>query len=271
MSLFFTPYAFAKLIFFRDKGPTEISGMGITDIDQLNVVKDIKLIKQSCTSITTEFDDTAIADFFEDMVDAGYHPKQFGRVWIHTHPGNSASPSNTDEETFAKAFGKCDHAIMAILARGGESYARLQIANPMRVVQKLSVHIAYNMSFPGSDHEAWAKEYSDCVTEQQIVQNFAGGGWTNNGDYQTWAGAREKKPATSVATQDEDDALEIMAIEQALNTMGPVELQETLEEAEEINDTDTIEAVKRVIRNKPDWFRKKMQEHKDLVESYRGA
>ena len=37
-------------------------------------------------------------------------------------------PSSTDEQTFARAFGDCDWAVMAIIARGGASYARLRFA-----------------------------------------------------------------------------------------------------------------------------------------------
>ena len=32
----------------------------------------------------------------------------------------------TDEQTFDRVFGKCDWAIMAIIAKGGQSYARLR-------------------------------------------------------------------------------------------------------------------------------------------------
>jgi proteasome lid subunit RPN8/RPN11 len=72
------------------------------------------------------FDDTAVAEFFDEQVDAGRRPEQFARIWVHTHPGECPWPSGVDERTFADAFGHCDWSVMFILARGGQTYARLQ-------------------------------------------------------------------------------------------------------------------------------------------------
>jgi len=49
--------------------------------------------------VTVEFDDAAVADFFDEQVDQGRRPEEFSRIWLHTHPGASAQPSHTDEET----------------------------------------------------------------------------------------------------------------------------------------------------------------------------
>jgi hypothetical protein len=103
LSLRFTPYAFAKLLFMRDIGDTEIGAMGISKKDDALLVQDIVMVKQKCTSSSTDFDEDGIADFFDAQVDLGRHPEQFGRIWIHTHPGNGASPSFKDEETFNTA------------------------------------------------------------------------------------------------------------------------------------------------------------------------
>ena len=67
-----------------------------------------------------------MAEFFDEQIDAGRRPEQFGRIWIHTHPGDSAQPSHVDEETFSRVFGPCDWAVMFILAREGETYCRLR-------------------------------------------------------------------------------------------------------------------------------------------------
>jgi hypothetical protein len=40
----------------------------------------------------------------------------------------SAGSSYTDEQTFTRVFGNCDWAVMAIVARGGASYARLRFS-----------------------------------------------------------------------------------------------------------------------------------------------
>jgi proteasome lid subunit RPN8/RPN11 len=163
----FSPYAWAKLIYLRDRGTTEVGGFGITDSGQPRFVKDIVLVSQSCTEITVAFDDTAVADYFDDQIDAGRHPEQFARIWIHTHPGNSAKPSGVDHETFARVFGNCDWAVMMILARNGETYAELKrTGNPRS--EPLSVGIDFREEFPGSNQAAWENEYIQSVQEAPL-------------------------------------------------------------------------------------------------------
>jgi proteasome lid subunit RPN8/RPN11 len=163
-TLRFTPTAWAKLAFLRDAGPTEIGGFGISTRDDLLLVEDVQLVAQSCDWASVAFDDAAVAEFFDSQVDAGRQPAQFARVWVHTHPGNSPQPSLTDEETFARAFGDCDWAVMFILARGGSSYARLQFGVGPRGALEIPVVVDYSGEFPASDWATWLAEYEACVT-----------------------------------------------------------------------------------------------------------
>jgi proteasome lid subunit RPN8/RPN11 len=155
----FSPTAWAKLLFLRDAGDSEIGGFGIAQADDLLFVTDVVLVKQICNWASVEFDDESVADFFEDHVDAGRRPEEFARLWVHTHPGNSAEPSGTDEATFARVFGKADWAVMFILARGGQSYARLRYNVGPGVDVKISVEIDYGPPFAASDREVWQEEY----------------------------------------------------------------------------------------------------------------
>lgn len=102
----FSPTAWAKLLYLRDLGDTEIGGFGIADADDLLFVDDIGVVLQTCTYTHVAFDDVAVADFFDVQVDLGRRPEQFGRIWIHTHPGNSAEPSSVDEATFTREIGR---------------------------------------------------------------------------------------------------------------------------------------------------------------------
>src|SRR5688572_17734069 len=124
-SLRFSAYAWAKFLFLRDAGPTEVGALAVTAVDDLLLVEDLYLVRQRSSVVTVAFEDDAVADYFDAMVDQGLHPERCGRVWIHTHPGASAQPSGTDEETFRRVFGPCNWAVMAILAKGGEAYARV--------------------------------------------------------------------------------------------------------------------------------------------------
>jgi proteasome lid subunit RPN8/RPN11 len=156
----FTPTAWAKLLYFRDCGETEIGGFGISNEEDLLLVEDFITVKQDVTIASVAFDDQAVADFFEDQVDAGRRPEQFGRIWLHTHPGNSPRPSGTDEETFRRVFGKCQWAVMFILAEKGKSYARLRFNTGPGGSVALPIEVDYGQAFAASDHDAWQAEYA---------------------------------------------------------------------------------------------------------------
>ena len=167
----FSPYAWAKLLFLRDLGPTEVGGFGITRADDLLFVEDIRLVQQVCTSVTVHFHDDAVADFFDEQIDLGRRPEQFARTWIHTHPADSAHPSGVDEETFDRVFGNCDWAVMAILARGGETYARLRFNVGPAGTLRIPVEVDFGESFPAADPDGWAREYEHHVKsgESEVV------------------------------------------------------------------------------------------------------
>jgi hypothetical protein len=168
-SLRFTSYAWAKLTFLRDLGTTEVGAFGISAESDLLLVEDVQLVQQVCTAVTVAFDDSAVADFFDDQVDRQLSPERFGRIWIHTHPGRSPEPSFTDEETFERSFSAPAWALMFILARGGQSYARIRFqAGPGGQVI-LPVRVDYKRPFVGSDHDAWRHEYDRCVRRVEEV------------------------------------------------------------------------------------------------------
>ncbi len=170
----FAPAAWAKLLSFRDAGPTEVGGFGISSLTDPLCVEDIGLVRQTCTATSVQFEDTAVADWFERQVDLGRTPAEFGRIWIHTHPGESPWPSNVDEETLTRVFGRCSWAVMFILACGGATYARLQISlNPSgpSIEVRLPVGIDWSCPLAANDRGAWSAEYADCVRPKECLAN----------------------------------------------------------------------------------------------------
>ena len=97
------------------------------------------------------------------MVDLGLPPERFARVWIHTHPGNSASPSCVDEETFVRSFGRSDWALMFILAQGGQTTARLRFHVGPGGDCELPVDVDFFCDFAAPNRTAWKEEYQRCV------------------------------------------------------------------------------------------------------------
>jgi hypothetical protein len=84
-SLRFSPTAWAKLLYFRDLGPTEVGGFGISNPDDLLFVEDFITVRQHCSPATVAFEDDAVAEFFDQQIDAGRRPEQFARnMWNTT-------------------------------------------------------------------------------------------------------------------------------------------------------------------------------------------
>jgi len=165
-ALRFSPTAWAKLLYFRDKSENEIGGFGITPADDLLYVQDFITVKQKVTFVSVRFDDEAVANFFEDQVDLSRSPQQFARIWLHTHPGDCPRPSGTDDQTFARVFGGCDFAIMVIVARGNERYARISFNVGPGGQVLIPVQVDYTEPFEGSNHAQWDQEFKANVHEE---------------------------------------------------------------------------------------------------------
>lgn len=166
--LVFSPLAWLKLQWFLHAGDTEIGGFGISQGEELLSIADFVTVRQMATAASVEFDDTAVAEYYDRCVDQGLHPKQFGRIWIHTHPGSSPQPSGTDERTFARVFGRCDWSVMFIMSRTGRTYARLNFSAGPGGSQLLAAEVDWS-AWPqqameqgdllGEQVRAWAVEY----------------------------------------------------------------------------------------------------------------
>jgi proteasome lid subunit RPN8/RPN11 len=172
LTIRFSPTAWAKLTFFRDKSDNEVGGFGITKPDDLLSVIDFITVKQEVTVVSVKFDDNAVADFFDEQVDLGRKPEQFARVWLHTHPGMSPEPSAKDEDTFSRVFGNCQWAVMFILAEGRKTYAKLSFNVGPGGQILIPVEIDYSQEFGPSNQEAWDVEYKNNIKANTLLSSF---------------------------------------------------------------------------------------------------
>jgi proteasome lid subunit RPN8/RPN11 len=174
-SLVFSPLAWLKLQYLCHVGPTEVGAFAISAPEHPLYVTDMVTVQQETTMASVNFADKAVADYFDHCVDQGLKPAQFARIWVHSHPGASALPSGTDEETFRRVFGNTDWAVMAILSREGHSYARLQVNNGPGARCRLRWRVDWE-SWPQelsenslADHrDAWHQEYEQNVLPQVL-------------------------------------------------------------------------------------------------------
>ena len=167
--LTFSPLAWLKLQYFCHAGDTEIGGFGVAADDDPLYVEDFVTVRQHVSAVTVRFEDAAVADFSDRCVDVGLAPARFARIWCHTHPGDSVTPSDTDEETFATTFGSCDWSLMFILGRTGRTYARLAFAAGPGGAFEIPVAVdwsAWAAGFEGACDELagrvrqWREEYA---------------------------------------------------------------------------------------------------------------
>lgn len=171
-ALRFSPTAWAKLLYFRDKTDNEVGGFGITQPEDLLCVTDFLTVKQQVTGISVKFDDEAVADFFDTQVDLGRKPEQFARIWLHSHPGDSPEPSVIDEETFERVFGGCQWAVMFVVAQDNHTYAKLSFNVGPGGQVLIPVKVDYSQDFGPSDHEIWDAEYKANIKVTTWLSDF---------------------------------------------------------------------------------------------------
>lgn len=207
LELRFTPNAWAKILYFRDAGNTEIAGLGVTHSDDPLLVTAFHTVEQEASHAFVEMDGDALGAYLEAMDEADIPPNRCFRIWIHTHPGDSATPSGTDEKTFQEAFGRCDWAVMFILAKGGQTYCRLRYTaqtpfGAIQQVDEISARIAWESDFAGvtaEEQAQWKKDYDAHILPRvtTITSSQRQTAWYHQGDdptgwgIQTYQGYRD--------------------------------------------------------------------------------
>ena len=211
LALRFSPTAWAKLLYFRDKTDNEVGGFGITQPEDLLCVTDFLTVQQQVTGISVKFDDEAVADFFDTQVDLDRKPEQFARIWLHSHPGDSPEPSVIDEDTFQRVFGGCQWAVMFVVAQDNKTYAKLNFNIGPRGQVLIPAEVDYSLDFGPSNQEAWDTEYKTNIKST------------------TWLGDSNKKDKTSVKNDFTSYALPYDFLDE-FERMEPAERQFVLDE-----------------------------------------
>lgn len=191
----FTAYSWAKFNYLRDLDDAEVSCFGITDEDDTLLVRDLWVPKQSVSVATVDIDDEGFAEAVERM-GRNAPPHTFTRIWLHTHPGDSAMPSSTDRKTQTTTFSTMDWHVMGILAQGGQTHAEMSWWGPhgkSRLTSIIPFEIDWHEPFPAADPDHWSAEYAENVTRSKSAIGF---NWPAN------------KPMTKSNKKDRDDFVE---------------------------------------------------------------
>ncbi len=141
------------------------------DPDDLLLITELHFVKQQCDSCSVNFDDDAVATFWEQCLAEGLEYPQFRRIWVHTHPACGTTPSATDDDTFQRIYGRtskkstpCPWAIMVIMGTNDKFSARIQVwVEGVRIHRELPVAIEWDQNFGASDFEKWTEEWVNNV------------------------------------------------------------------------------------------------------------
>jgi hypothetical protein len=82
-----------------------------------------------------------------------------------------------DTETFARVFGRCQWAVLFVLARTGKVYARLRFNVGPGGSMDLAIEIDWLAPFASADQKAWAAEYEANIESRgtTIFQDYLSG------------------------------------------------------------------------------------------------
>ena len=115
------------MLCLAQEGKNELAGFGISSESNPLLVEEFVLVKHFATPATFEFCPDAMAEHMEAMAARGISPDRCMKIYIHTHPHESADPSHTDWNEFADFAASSDFAVMFIMARGGLTTCTLRI------------------------------------------------------------------------------------------------------------------------------------------------
>lgn len=148
-----SPLAYIQWKLWCHAGDTEVGAFGIHMPDDPLTIDSLWLPSQECNSVFTQTDPGSWEDFVTDGDVRTLIPGEVTPVWLHTHPGSSATPSHFDEKSFKEEYGKDRLAVFAIMARNGELFGRVQVGGPKPFGFGVDVTVYWS----------WLPKYSDRI------------------------------------------------------------------------------------------------------------
>jgi len=177
MEIKITPAVYWHLQWLCRRTPCEVSAMGILSAqgEEIKIV-DLVVVRQEVSPVHVNLDMNWWADYQVKLYEEGIEPWQ-GSCWLHTHPEGLDGPSRTDEETMEQSFGGWNFAMMLILTKDGQFYARVDFDHEFptgakgRLGLEGQVRIAWEevpeRPVDQSLLEQWEREFKERVGENR--------------------------------------------------------------------------------------------------------
>ena len=118
-----------KLLAYVEACPMEVGGLGTVErVGQLLVVKDVFLLEQEVSPVSTVLDQRAVVKFLTDWTVAGNDPSLL-RFWWHSHADMNVFWSETDMATI-RQFTQGNWLLSLVGNRKRETRVRLTSSEP---------------------------------------------------------------------------------------------------------------------------------------------
>ncbi len=157
----FSPTAWAKLLFLRDCGDTEVGGLGIASVADLLYVEDVALVRQVSPACLWPFSMKRWPTFSTGRWTPG-QVQQFAH--LAAYPSRQLLPAQPDRRRdFYEGFWQKPVGSDVYPGPRRRSYARLQFNVGPGGGLTIPVAVDYSRSFAGSNHAAWEKEFLENV------------------------------------------------------------------------------------------------------------
>lgn len=112
------------------KGEVSILGL-VEETPGGPAITDLFLMRQTCTSATTDMDQADVARLLFDLGSAGIEGQL--RAWIHSHASMDVFWSRTDEDCIEGLHGD-PYTVSVVVNRKGDVRARVDVFQPVRFV-----------------------------------------------------------------------------------------------------------------------------------------
>lgn len=145
IEIYIDPEAMAKMRAWTRYATEEVSGLGLVEpiwgegnIVGFEVVE-VFILKQECSSATTELDPEAIAELMIQLEQEGRSDQL--RVWWHSHADSGVFWSPTDRENIRR-LNADDYIVSIVVNKAWDIRARVDFFSPVAVtLDELPVHI----------------------------------------------------------------------------------------------------------------------------------
>ena len=143
--LLLAPEVQQKIYLYTNLAETEVSGLGLADIiDDNIVVSELFIYKQVGSRGHTKLSSQDIAQLKTDLIRAGREAdiKRI-RFWFHSHHQNGVMWSPTDNDNIRRLLRGWPWVISLVSNQAGEQLARFDFANPELTLNELPIFTWY--------------------------------------------------------------------------------------------------------------------------------